>query len=192
MGKTTLVNSLIGLTRRFAGAIFLEGRDVTRLRPDARARAGIAWVPQRRCIFHSLSVEENLVAAMRPGPWTLTRTFDLFPRLKGRRGDPAGLLDAGEQQMLAIGRALLLNPMILLFDEPFAGLLPTEMEEVGTALRTVVRDEGVPALLAGQNGRRILALADRAVILEHGRIVREAASAEIGWAHFQSDPAAST
>ena len=176
MGKTTLVNSIIGVTRRFAGDIRLGGRDITRMRPEQRAGAGIGWVPQERNIFRSLSVEENLTAVARPGPWTLAKVFDLFPGLEERRHNPGTSLSGGEQQMLAIGRALALNPRLLLLDEPLEGLAPILVQELLTALRRLVRDEGLAAIVVEQNARRILAMTDRAAILERGRVVHEGES----------------
>src|SRR5260370_35442574 len=135
MGKTTLINSIVGVTRYIAGRISLGGRDVTPLRPDQRAHAGIGWVPQERNIFRSLTVEENLTAVARRGPWTAERVFELFPRLKERRKQSGGLLSGGEQQMLAIGRALATNPRPLLRDEPTAGLAPIILDKLRRAFR---------------------------------------------------------
>jgi branched-chain amino acid transport system ATP-binding protein len=177
MGKTTLVNSIIGVTRYRGGAIRLDGRDVTRLRPDQRARAGIGWVPQERNIFKSLTVEENLTAVARPGPWTTARVYELFPRLAERRGNLGNQLSGGEQQMLAVGRALMLNPRVILLDEPLEGLAPILVEELIAALTRIVRQEGLAAVLVEQNAQKILGVTDRAVILERGSIVHERASA---------------
>ncbi|MGY3408474.1 ABC-type branched-subunit amino acid transport system ATPase component [Bradyrhizobium sp. GM5.1] len=123
-GKTTLINSIVGVTRRFSGTVGLAGTDVTTLRPDQRARAGIGWVPQERNIFRSLTVEENMTAVAQPGPWTVERVYEMFPRLKERRSNFGNQLSGGEQQMLAIGRALTLNPKVLLLDEPNRGPCP--------------------------------------------------------------------
>ena len=175
MGKTTLIDSVIGVTRRFRGAIRLEGRDITPLRPDRRAHAGIGWVPQERNIFRSLTVEQNLTAVARPGTWTLRRIYELFPRLSERRGNLGDQLSGGEQQMLAIGRALVLNPKILLLDEPLEGLAPILVEELLAALRRIFK-EGVSAIIVEQNARKILGATDRAAIMERGTIVHEGPS----------------
>ncbi len=176
MGKTTLINSIVGVTRRFGGAIRLGGRDVSALRPDQRARAGIGWVPQERNIFRSLTVDENLTAVARPGRWTPAEVYDLFPRLKERRGNLGNQLSGGEQQMLAVGRALVLNPRLMLLDEPLEGLAPIIVDELLAALRRIIRGEGLAAILVEQNARKILGMTDRAVILERGVIVHDGGS----------------
>jgi len=160
-GKTTLVNSIVGVTRR------------SPLRADRRARAGIGWVPQERNIFRSLTVEENMTAVALPGAWTLDRVYQLFPRLKERRNNFGNQLSGGEQQMLAVGRALMLNPKVLLLDEPTEGLAPIIVEELLDALKRIVRGEGLCAVIVEQSARRIFDLADRAVILERGATVHE-------------------
>jgi branched-chain amino acid transport system ATP-binding protein len=175
MGKTTLIDSVIGVTRRFGGTIRLGGRDITPLRPDRRAHAGIGWVPQERNIFRSLTVEQNLTAVARPGAWTLRRIYELFPRLSERRRNLGNQLSGGEQQMLAIGRALVLNPKILLLDEPLEGLAPILVEELLGALRRIFK-EGVSAIIVEQNARKILDATDRTAIMERGTIVHEGPS----------------
>jgi branched-chain amino acid transport system ATP-binding protein len=179
MGKTTLVNSIVGVTRYRGGTIRLDGRDITRLRPDQRAHAGIGWVPQERNIFKSLTVEENLTAVARPGAWTTARVYELFPRLAERRLNLGNQLSGGEQQMLAVGRALVLNPRVILLDEPLEGLAPIIVEELIAALTRIVRQEGLAAILVEQNAHKILGVTDRAVILERGAIVHQGDSAAL-------------
>jgi branched-chain amino acid transport system ATP-binding protein len=179
MGKTTLINSIVGVTRYRGGSIKLGGRDITRLRPEQRAHAGIGWVPQERNIFKSLSVEENLTAVQRPGRWTLAKVYELFPRLAERRGNLGNQLSGGEQQMLAVGRALVVNPRIVLLDEPLEGLAPIIVEELLAALSRIIREEGLSAILVEQNAQKILGVTDRAVIIERGSIVHEGQSAAL-------------
>jgi branched-chain amino acid transport system ATP-binding protein len=178
-GKTTLINSIVGVTRRFGGSLALAGRDITTLRPDQRARAGIGWVPQERNIFRSLTVEENMTAVAQPGPWTLDKVYAMFPRLRERKANFGNQLSGGEQQMLAIGRALTLNPKLLLLDEPTEGLAPIVVDELLAALGIITRAGGVCTIIVEQNAQRILRLADRAVILERGAIVHDASSAAL-------------
>jgi branched-chain amino acid transport system ATP-binding protein len=178
-GKTTLINAIVGVNRRFGGTITLGGLDITRMRPDQRARAGIGWVPQERNIFRSLTVEENMTAVAQPGPWTVAKVYQMFPRLKERRHNFGNQLSGGEQQMLAIGRALTLNPQVLLLDEPTEGLAPIIVEELLGALRTITRAGGTCSIVVEQNAQKILGLADRVVILERGTIVHDAASAAL-------------
>ena len=179
VGKTTLLDSVIGVTRRFSGRIMLNGKDISALPPDARARAGIGWVPQERAIFRSLTVDENLTATALPGPWTLPRIHALFPALAARRGIRGTLLSGGEQQMLAIGRALMLNPQLLLLDEPTEGLAPMLAAEILGTIARLGRDEGLTAIIVEQQPGRVLPLTDRAVILDRGRIVHEGPSADL-------------
>jgi branched-chain amino acid transport system ATP-binding protein len=179
MGKTTLINSIVGVTRFIAGRIGLDGRDITPLRADQRALAGIGWVPQERNIFRSLTVEENLTAVARPGPWTEARIYELFPRLDERRRNLGNQLSGGEQQMLAVGRALILNPRVMLLDEPLEGLAPILVEELLLALRRIIRDEGMSAILVEQNAQKVLGVTDRAAIIERGVVVYEGASADL-------------
>ncbi|MFI5016132.1 MAG: ABC transporter ATP-binding protein, partial [Hyphomicrobiales bacterium] len=179
VGKTTLLNTIIGVTRHHGGRVALGGRDLTRLEPDARARAGIGWTPQERNIFRSLTVEENLTAVARPGPWTPARIYEMFPRLQERRSNLGIQLSGGEQQMLAIGRALVLNPRLLLLDEPTEGLAPVIVQELLRALTRIIRDEGLSAVVIEQHARKILGVTDEAIILERGTIVHRAESAAL-------------
>jgi branched-chain amino acid transport system ATP-binding protein len=183
-GKTTLINSIVGVTRRFAGTVAVGGRDITPMRPDQRARAGIGWVPQERNIFRSLTVEENMTAVAQSGYWTVDKVYEMFPRLKERRNNFGNQLSGGEQQMLAIGRALTLNPKVLLLDEPTEGLAPIIVDELLKALGTITRSGGICSIIVEQHAQKILGLADRVVILERGAIVHDAASAEV-----RADPA---
>ena len=170
MGKTTLVNSIIGVTRHISGSISLDGFEITGMRPDQRAHAGVGWVPQERNIFRSLTVEENMTAVERPGPWTLARLYALFPRLSERRFNLGNELSGGEQQMLAVARALVLNPRIMLLDEPLEGLAPILIEELLTVLRKIIREEGLSAIVVEQNAQKILGVTDQAIIIERGSI----------------------
>jgi len=179
MGKTTLVNSIIGVTRYRGGVIRLAGRDITRLRPDQRAHAGIGWVPQERNIFKSLTLHENLTAIARPGPWTPDKVYALFPRLGERKNNMGNQLSGGEQQMLALGRALVLNPKLVLLDEPLEGLAPIICDELLAALTRITREEGLSAILVEQNAQKVLGVTDHAVILERGAIVYTGESAAL-------------
>ena len=178
-GKTTLINTLVGVTRRHGGRIAIAGADVTGLPPHRRAAAGIGWVPQERNIFKSLTVDENLTAVARPGPWPPRQAYEMFPRLEQRRGNLGNQLSGGEQQMLAVARALMLNPKILLLDEPLEGLAPIIVEELLRSIARIVRDEGMSAIIVEQNPRLVLGITERAVVLDRGRIVHAAASSEL-------------
>jgi branched-chain amino acid transport system ATP-binding protein len=175
-GKTTLLNTIIGVTRHRGGTIMLDGQDVTKTRPDKRALAGIGWVPQERNIFKSLTVEENLTAVARPGAWNVSRVYEMFPRLKERRSNLGNQLSGGEQQMLAIARALVLNPKLMLLDEPTEGLAPIIIEELLAALNRIIRGEGMSAIVVEQHAQKILGVTDNAVILDRGTIVHAGSS----------------
>jgi branched-chain amino acid transport system ATP-binding protein len=175
-GKTTLLNTIVGVTRHRSGTIALGGRDLTAVRPDARAATGIGWVPQERNIFKSLTVEENLTAVARPGAWTVARAYELFPRLKERRTNLGNQLSGGEQQMLAVARALVLNPKLMLLDEPTEGLAPIIIEELLAALKRIIRDEGMSAIVVEQHAQKILGVTDSAIILDRGTIVHASSS----------------
>jgi len=178
-GKTTLLNTLVGVTKRFSGRIVLAGRDLARLPAHARVAAGIGWVPQERNIFKSLTAEENLSAVARPGPWTLERVYGLFPRLRERASNMGHQLSGGEQQMLAVARALVLNPKLLLLDEPLEGLAPIIVEELLTVIARVVREEGMSAIIVEQSPRLVLPITQRAIVLDRGSVVHEGSSADL-------------
>jgi branched-chain amino acid transport system ATP-binding protein len=184
MGKTTLILTLVGAARRHGGRIFLAGSEITRLPSHRRAALGLGWVPQERDIFASLTVAENLTAVARRGPWTPERVFQLFPRLAERRRNLGHQLSGGEQQMLAVGRALVLNPRLLLLDEPLEGLAPLIVQELLAAIRAMTREAGLALILVEQHARQILPLTHRAVILERGRVVHQGPSAALA-----ADPA---
>src|SRR4051812_17611581 len=170
-GKTTLLDTLVGVTRRHGGSIALAGRDVTALPAHARAAAGIGWVPQERNIFKSLTVDENLTAVARPGPWTPARVYQMFPRLAERRTNLGTQLSGGEQQMLAMGRALVVNPKLLLLDEPLEGLAPIIVSELLRAIARITREEGLSAIIVEQHPLAILDISHSAIVLDHGTVV---------------------
>jgi branched-chain amino acid transport system ATP-binding protein len=177
-GKTTLMNTLAGATRMHGGSINLGGVALHKLRPHERAAAGIGWVPQERNIFKSLTVHENLTAVARPGraasaskPFTPERVYEMFPRLAERKTNLGTQLSGGEQQMLAVGRALVLNPRLLLLDEPLEGLAPIIVEELLKAIARITRDEGLSAIIVEQHPQAILAISHQAVVLDQGRVV---------------------
>jgi branched-chain amino acid transport system ATP-binding protein len=176
MGKSTLLATLMGATRQTRGAIVFAGQDITAVPGHRRARAGIGWVPQERDIFASLSVEENLTVVARPGPWDLGRVYATLPRLQERRGNMGNQLSGGEQQMLAIGRALMTNPKLLLLDEPLEGLAPIIVEELLRVIARMVTESSMAVILVEQHAHQILPLMRRAVVLERGRIVYRGAS----------------
>lgn len=171
VGKTTFMDTLAGATRQHGGSITLGGVALHKLPSHARAAAGIGWVPQERNIFKSLTVHENLTAVARAGAWTPDRVYGLFPRLSERKGNLGTQLSGGEQQMLALGRALVLNPKLLLLDEPLEGLAPIIVEELLRAIARITREEGLSAIIVEQHPQAILAISHRAVVLDHGTVV---------------------
>jgi branched-chain amino acid transport system ATP-binding protein len=176
VGKTTLLLTIMGYTAVSRGAITWRGRPITRVPPHRRALDGIGWVPQEREIFPSLSVEENLTVAARPGRWTLARVYQLFPRLAERRANMGHHLSGGEQQMLAIARALMTNPALLLLDEPLEGLAPIVVEELVDAIRRQRAEDGAAVILVEQHAEIALTLTDSALVLERGSVVHRAPS----------------
>jgi branched-chain amino acid transport system ATP-binding protein len=178
-GKTTLLLTIMGLTRVHGGRLRLGDADLGAMPSYRRARAGLGWVPQERWVFPSLTVEEHLTAVARPGHWTAARVFELFPRLRERRRNHGNELSGGEQQMLAIGRALTLNPKILLLDEPMEGLAPILIQEVSCAISDMAKESGVAVLLVEQHVRIALELANDAVVLDRGRVAHASSSAAL-------------
>jgi branched-chain amino acid transport system ATP-binding protein len=179
VGKTTLLATVMGLTTFHAGAIDFRGAPVAGLPAFARSRLGIGYVPQARDIFPSLSVEENLTVAGRPGRWDLARVYELFPRLAERRSHRGNQISGGEQQMLAIGRALMGNPSLLLMDEPLEGLAPIIVEALLKAMQRLIRDEALTVVLVEQSAKLALEVTDSALVLSRGRIVHRGPSAEL-------------
>ncbi len=171
MGKTTLLSTLMGATRFKSGRMSFEGRDLAVVPGHGRARLGLGWVPQERDIFPSLSVEENLTVVARPGPWNLKRTYEMFPRLEERRTNMGNQLSGGEQQMLALARALMLNPKLLLLDEPLEGLAPLIVQDLLRIIGRMVNSGEMAIILVEQHAHQILPLTRQALVLERGRAV---------------------
>ncbi|MEN9689406.1 MAG: hypothetical protein RI998_1403 [Pseudomonadota bacterium] len=178
-GKTTLINTIAGATRQHAGRIHLKGVALHALPSHQRAAAGVGWVPQERDIFKSLTVLENLTAVARSGAWTPARVFELFPRLAERQHNMGHQLSGGEQQMLAVGRALVLNPHLLLLDEPLEGLAPIIVQELLGAIARITRDEGLSAIIVEQHPQAILSISHQAVVLDQGRVIHSGTAADL-------------
>lgn len=178
-GKTTLINTIAGATQQHAGSITLAGVALHKLASHERAAAGIGWVPQERNIFKSLTVHENLTAVARPGPWIPARVYEMFPRLAQRKTNLGTQLSGGEQQMLAVGRGLVLNPKLLLLDEPLEGLAPIIVQELLTAIARITREEGLSAIIVEQHPQAILAISQRVVVLDHGTVVHSSPAAQL-------------
>ena len=179
VGKSTLIETIMGFTRLVSGSIHWRGRDITSLKPHQRAREGIGWIPQERCIFPTLTVEENLSVVARPGPVKADGVYEIFPRLKERQQHKGSQLSGGEQQMLAIGRTLMTNPSLLLLDEPLEGLAPIVVEELGESIMRMSASGEITLVLVEQHAELALAMTREAVIIERGRIVHRAPASEL-------------
>ena len=179
VGKTTLLGTIMGHTTLHGGSIEYRGKSVSRLPVYERVRLGMGFVPQGRYIFPSLTVEENLIVAERAGPWTLERVYGLFPPLAERRTHMGNQISGGEQQMLAIGRALMGNPALLLMDEPLEGLAPIIVDTLLAALQRLIREESLTAILVEQSARLALEVTERVMVLNRGCVVFSGPSAEL-------------
>ena len=179
VGKSTLLLTIMGYTQLRGGRLSWRGRDISRLPPHARATGGIGWVAQEREIFPSLTVEENLTVASRPGAWDLATVYKLFPRLNERSRNLGNQLSGGEQQMLAIARALMTNPALMLLDEPFEGLAPVIVDELTAAIKAMLADSNIAIVLVEQHTDIALELTAEAVVLERGAVAHRAPSAEL-------------
>ncbi len=184
VGKTTLLATIMGLTRRHRGSLRFQGRDLASVPTFARARAGLGWVPQERWLYPSLTVQEHLEAVARPGFWTAERVYRLFPRLAERRRNRGLQLSGGEQQMVAIARALVVNPRVLLLDEPMEGLAPLVVQELVNVIREIAAAGEMAMILVEQHARLALALTRSAMVLDRGRVVHRSDSQAL-----LSDPA---
>ncbi len=179
VGKTTLLLTLMGNTDVRSGQVLWRGEDITRSPPHRRARAGLGWIPQERDVFASLTVDENLTVVARPGRWNRDRVYELFPRLKARRDQKGNHLSGGEQQMLAIGRTLTINPTILLLDEPLEGLAPIVVEELSDAIAKMNAEGSMSLILVEQHAEIALSLTEEAMVVERGAVVHRGHSAEL-------------
>lgn len=179
MGKTTLLASLMGLTKCHRGQIRFDGQDILALSSYQRARAGLGFVPQERAIFSSLTVEENLTVQQRKGIWDLARIYRIFPRLEERRKNLGNQLSGGEQQMLAVARALMINPKLLLLDEPLEGLAPRIAQDLLAVIGSMLEQENMAVIIVEQHAHQILPLTRQALVLERGRVVYSGASSTL-------------
>lgn len=178
-GKTTLLLTAMGFLPLARGSIRMRGKDISRTAPHRRARLGLGWVPQERDVFPSLTVEENLTVASRPGRWDLASVYALFPRLKERRSNMGNQLSGGEQQMATIARTLMTNPAVLLLDEPLEGLAPIIVEELAEAIRRMKDEQGMAFILVEQHAELALSLTEEALILERGVAAHRSRSSDL-------------
>ena len=176
VGKSTLLMTIMGHTDLHSGSVHLNGKEITAAKPCQRVWNGLGLVPQERVIFSSLTVDENLAVAVRPGPWTGERVYSMFPQLNARRQNLGNQLSGGEQQMLAIGRALVGNPNVLLMDEPSEGLAPVIVEELQSVMNLLREESSMTIVLVEQNSRVALEFSERCIVMNRGRIVRDGSS----------------
>lgn len=179
VGKSTLLTSCMGLTRQHSGRILWQGEDISTAPTSQRAHLGLGWVPQERLVFASLTVDEHLSSVARPGPWTADRVYQLFPSLSERKKNRGLQLSGGEQQMLALGRALVTNPRLLLLDEPMEGLAPVIVQQLVQVLRELIAQDSLAIILAEQHAQLALSLTEKVIVLDRGRIVHQGLSSQL-------------
>jgi branched-chain amino acid transport system ATP-binding protein len=187
VGKSTLIQTIMGFTDLRAGSIMHRSKDITGMKPYQRARLGLGWVPQERDIFPSLTVMENLSTVARPGQWTTREIFEIFPRLSERRENRGNQLSGGEQQMLAIARTLMTNPTTLLLDEPLEGLAPIIVDELVAAIASMRSQSEITMIMVEQHADLVLSLTDEAIVIERGQIAHRAPSQVLRQDHATLD-----